>query len=322
MRNKWYPERFQGIRQRQNYFEGWYFKVLNASCDSAYAFIPGISMDAQGKRHSFIQVLNGKTGKAEYHRFPFEAFKFNKNKFDVSIDSNHFSAEHISIDLPGISGELSFENNVKWPKRLFSPGVMGPFTYAPFMECYHGVVSMNHDVYGYLQVGEQRIDYNGGRGYTEKDWGSSFPGGYIWLHSNHFRVNEISLMFSLAQIPWLGMKFKGYLCGLLYKGELLRFTTYNGCCLKEFYLDSKEFRIQLRNRKYLLIISGESSAEASRLASPVQGEMSNHIEETMNSSIRLQLKDRRSGQTVLDDWADQTALEIAGNTNLIIKKKT
>lgn len=54
------PERFQGWNKQRSYFEGWYFKVLNADASKAYAFIPGIAMDAQSNRHAFIQVLDGK----------------------------------------------------------------------------------------------------------------------------------------------------------------------------------------------------------------------------------------------------------------------
>ena len=31
-----------------------------------------------------------------------------------------------------------------WPVKVTSPGAMGPYAFVPFMECYHGVVSMDH----------------------------------------------------------------------------------------------------------------------------------------------------------------------------------
>ena len=53
------PEIFQGPGQSSNYFEGWYFKVVNASQNRAFAFIPGIALDKNGQGHAFIQVLDG-----------------------------------------------------------------------------------------------------------------------------------------------------------------------------------------------------------------------------------------------------------------------
>jgi tocopherol cyclase len=64
------PERFQCWGQQKKYFEGWYYKIINKEETKAYAFIPGIAMDEKGKKHFFIQVLNGKNKTAEYLSFP------------------------------------------------------------------------------------------------------------------------------------------------------------------------------------------------------------------------------------------------------------
>jgi hypothetical protein len=41
------PEQFQGWGKKRQYFEGWYFKIVNADESKALAIIPGIAMDAQ-----------------------------------------------------------------------------------------------------------------------------------------------------------------------------------------------------------------------------------------------------------------------------------
>lgn len=56
-----------------------------------------------------------------------------------------------------------------------SPGIMGWYAWVPTMECYHGVVSLDHAISGKLMIEDQAHDFNGGRGYIEKDWGKSFP---------------------------------------------------------------------------------------------------------------------------------------------------
>lgn len=53
-------------------------------------------------------------------------------------------------------------------------------------------------VEGTVKVNDQEIDFTGGRGYIEKDWGSSFPKRYIWIQSNHFEEPTASLFFSIA----------------------------------------------------------------------------------------------------------------------------
>jgi len=54
------PERFQGWRKKRRYFEGWYYKIVNKDESKAFAFIPAIAIDDNGRKHSFIQVLDGK----------------------------------------------------------------------------------------------------------------------------------------------------------------------------------------------------------------------------------------------------------------------
>ena len=41
------------------------------------------------------------------------------------------------LDLPNIKGKISFGDLFRWPSNLFSPGIMGPYSFVPFMECYH-----------------------------------------------------------------------------------------------------------------------------------------------------------------------------------------
>jgi len=84
-----HPERFQGWGKTRRYFEGWYFKVVNADGNRAFAFIPGIAMDSDGRRQSFIQVLDGGKKLATYHRFEADAFSASHASFQVQIHAVH-----------------------------------------------------------------------------------------------------------------------------------------------------------------------------------------------------------------------------------------
>ncbi len=54
------PEQYQGWGKQRKYFEGWYYKIINQEESKAFAFIPGVAMDEEGQKHSFIQILDGK----------------------------------------------------------------------------------------------------------------------------------------------------------------------------------------------------------------------------------------------------------------------
>ncbi len=92
---------------------------------------------------------------------------------------------------------------------------MGPYGWIPMMECNHGVVSLDHELTGILKVDGTPMDFTGGRGYAEKDWGKSFPAGYVWMQSNHFTADRTSFVGSIAIVPWLFSAFPGFIIGLL-----------------------------------------------------------------------------------------------------------
>jgi hypothetical protein len=311
------PAYFQGWGKQKNYFEGWYFKVLNADGSKAFAFIPGIAMDKEGNKQSFVQVLNGRKKTALYHKFPASDFKPSTTEFYVEVNSNSFSSSSISLNLPSAVGTLRFKGNQPWPNSFFSPGIMGPFSFVPFMECYHGIVSMDHSISGKLVIDDEEIDFENGRGYIEKDWGRSFPSAYIWLQSNHFSTPGISLKTSIAKIPWLGSSFVGFIAGLYIHDKLIQFTTYNRTSLKKSFADDKVVEIVLENNKYRLEIKAKRD-QATALASPILGLMDGRIEESMSSEVEVKLYDKRNNSLIFHDIGKHTALEVAGKIDEII----
>lgn len=312
------PERFQGWDQQKKYFEGWYYKIINKEETKAYAFIPGIAMDEKGNKHSFIQVLNGINKTAEYLSFPWESFSPRKDKFEISIANNIFSEKSICLELEKVVGTLEFDGNVPWPKPFYSPGIMGPFAFVPFMECYHGIVSMDHKIRGSLNINGEEIDFTDGRGYIEKDWGRSFPSAYTWMQTNHFSNPGTSFKASVAKIPWIRNAFVGFIAGLWWNNKLYRFTTYNNTSLYKCLIDKNHVEILLTNRNYKLSILAHRD-HATVLASPLQGMMGGRIEESMTSSVDVILTDIKTNSVIFQDTGRNAGLEVAGNIDEIIK---
>ena len=311
------PEQFQGWGKKRKYFEGWYFKVVNAAETKAFAFIPGITMDEAGNKQAFIQVLDGKKKTAAYHRFDANQFIPSPGKFLIEIADNRFSEQQLRLDLPSIKGELSFSGNIPWPKPWYSPGIMGPYAFIPFMECYHGIVSMDHSINGQLEIEGEMIDFTNGRGYTEKDWGRSFPNAYFWMQTNHFGVPGISLKASVAKIPWIRKAFVGFIAGLWLHDRLIRFTTYNKSVLRKSFADAKKVELVIENKLYRLeILALRDTATA--LASPILGFMDGRIEESMTTSIELKVEDRKNKTTIFHDTGRNAGLEVAGNIDEIM----
>lgn len=306
------PELYHGWGKSKSYFEGWYYKIISKDEKHSFAIIPGIAMDSEGKKQAFIQVLDGRKLSASYFKFEADSFIPSPDKFKVKIDNNLFEASGFSLDLPKIKGSLAFKNSVPWPTQWYSPGIMGPFTFVPFMECYHGILSMNHEIQGTLEIFGEQIDFSGGRGYMEKDWGRSFPSAYIWMQSNHFSKPGISIKASVAKIPWLGSSFVGFIAGLYFDNQLIEFTTYNGSRLVRSYADATDVVLILENKRFRLEVNVKRS-EATELASPIQGFMDGRISESMTSDVHVKLLQAKSGEILFEDHARNVALEVAGN---------
>lgn len=311
------PEQYHGWGKQKRYFEGWYYKVINADETKAYAFIPGIAMDEEGNKQAFVQVLDGKKCRAEYHRFDASEFIPKVGQFKVQIAENQFYRSGFELNLPDIQGELSFSDQVPWPSTWYSPGIMGPYSFVPFMECYHGILSMDHSISGSLTIEGEEVDFTGGRGYMEKDWGRSFPSGYIWMQTNHFSRPGISMKSSVAKIPWLGSSFVGFIAGIWLGDRLIQFTTYNSSKLRKSYADQDTVELLMENRNHRLEIKAKRD-QATSLASPIQGFMDGRIEESMTANIHVILTDLKNNTILLDDTGRNAGLEVAGKVDDVL----
>ncbi len=282
----WHPERFHGWGKRRAYFEGWYFKMVAKEGQAALALIPGIAYDEKGETHAFIQLLDGKGNKASYHRFPTNSFQPDPDRFGLQLGDNYFGAEGLRVKIPELEADVNFQHPVSWPKSQGAPGVMGWYSFVPFMECYHGVVSLHHHLEGQINLNGQPYDLNGGIGYLEKDWGRSFPSSWVWMQSNHFDTNDpCCLMVSVARIPWLGSHFVGFLAGFLWEGRLIRMTTYTGAKMR-LSIQDKSVLLQLSQGKYRLEIEG-IPGPGTDLVSPVIGNMTGKINESLQGKLKL-----------------------------------
>jgi len=304
-------ERFQGNLSKKQYFEGWYFKHVSKDKNSVLAFIPGISL-TKDNSHSFIQVINGITGETHYITYELKDFKWNKKYFQVQVGSSIFTENYIDINIENeeivAKGKLEYQEIIKYPKTLLSPSIMGWYSYIPFMECNHGIVSVNHKINGVLTINNNSIDFSNGKGYIEKDWGKSFPEAWIWLHSNSFSTENVSLFVSIAKIPWLGKYFMGFISFLYLNGKYYKFSTYNGSKISSIKFDNKVLSIVLSSSNYQLKIEATIN-RTGELKAPALGEMSRRIKESIDSDVYIQLTDLNQ-KIIFEDHGNRAGLEI------------
>lgn len=314
LRALWHPDEFQGWGRTQHYFEGWYFKIVSRDERHAMAFIPGISMGKRGDTHAFVQVMYGSECRSAYHRVNAGEFRPAADRFQIEVGNNQFSAEKMVLELPDIQGTVHFKNIQPWPKMLGAPGIMGWYSFAPFMECNHGIVSLHHELEGTLRIDGQAIDFSGGKGYIEKDWGTSFPRAYVWMQSNHFDTHDrASLMASVAHIPWLHSHFIGFISGFWLDRRLFKFATYTGAH-KYLKINDQQVELTFKNAKTELRILARQ-APGTALASPLTGEMTGKINESLQAKLEMELLE--NGRRIFEGTGRSAGLEVAGEVEVL-----
>lgn len=305
------PAIFQGNIKKKNYFEGWYFKQSDHKGETKLAIIPGVSFTSEEK-HAFIQVFDGVENKAHYIRYPLSMFKPAVSPFSVNIDKNRFSYNGIELDIDEeirVKGKLDYTDQTFFNAAPWMRGVMGWYGYAPFMETYHGVLSLDHTVNGTVMINDANLDFKNAKGYIEKDWGTSFPSAWIWIQGNCFNETKTSIMISVAVIPWLGSSFIGHLAVFLHKDKLINLSTYAGGKITHLSRKPNMVLIKIESRMYRLEIEA-SQGEAVDLKSPEKGVMTGKTVESLSSQINLNLFDKKSRTLVYSGETFGAGLEI------------
>lgn len=312
------PVLFQGDLNKKDYFEGWYYKQVSADQKTSLSFIPGISLNPNDE-HSFIQYIGVQTdsqGKklttTGYIRYPLASFNFQEEPFAVKIGQSIFTERMIQIDLADerhtFKGQINLGPLLPIQNSLIQPNIMGIFAYMPKMECYHGVISMSHNLEGSIMINNQTYNFNHGKGYIEKDWGTSFPKHYIWLHSNHFNDPTTSLFFSIAHIPFHITEFEGFIANLVYQGKEYRFATYNLSKCKIETITPEQVQLSMENRHARLDILAQVSDRAELLA-PVNGTMQKTVKEGISGELEIRLHDKQTG-AIYEDHGHNAGVEI------------
>lgn len=214
---------FYGQEKKKTYFEGWYFKQQNRS--HTLALIPAFHVDAGGRREATLQVITGE--RAWSFVFPIEDFRACRGRLAVRVGENLFSERGIRLDLHGngldLAGTIRFGRFTPPRKPL-----MGPFAVIPGMQCSHEVLSLFHRLKGRVLLNGEEICFDGGKGYLEKDRGSSFPKNYVWTQCSFMDRGPGCIMAAAADVPLGPGAFTGCICAVLYRGRQYRFATYTG----------------------------------------------------------------------------------------------
>ena len=189
----------------------------------------------------------------------------------------------------------------------------------PFMQCRHGIVSMNHGLCGHLEIDGSRVVFDGGKGYTEKDFGKSFPSAYIWMQCNHFGEEKMSFMCSVATVPFFTGVMTGYLCLFWYNGVFYNFSSYTKARIVVLESDGKRMRIVFEGREFRFeVVSYQDKLWA--IKSPSHGELTSRTFEGLTSTmdVRLWKRSVMGWDLVVEDYGRHAGIEMCDDRHELV----
>lgn len=317
------PNLYHGRNKTKNYFEGWYYKIVDNSKKYAFAFIPGISFSNKNiNSHAFIQFLRGDEALFNYIKYDVKDFSVNNDNFNIRISDNNFTLQDMEINIKksnlNITGNISFKNISSWQDSFLNPGSMGYYNYIPFMECYSQVCAIDMDLHGMLKVNNEVINFNEGKGYIEKNWGSAFPTSWIWIQCNCFKNYKAALSCSIGEIPFLHKTFRGFIIGFLFNNKFYKFTTMNKSkvSIKE---NKGGVELTAQNLKYRLIIKTFTEKNMFiKCFGPKNNDMSPFLEENLMGIIKVQLFDLKNNKIIFEENGECAGIEYGGEQKKIL----
>ncbi|MFI3170809.1 MAG: tocopherol cyclase family protein [Eubacteriales bacterium] len=273
--NKSMEKRFHA-KSGSGSFEGWYFKHQIGAM--VFSFVVSFHVDEIGEESAYIQFI---TNEGSYcKRFDIRECYFHGNQFDFKIGSNRFSSEGCRVKLDFDGFEVAC--NIKYGSfTKLESDIMGPFQFVKNMQCKHVIISMNHDIRGFIDVNGEATELSGGTGYIEGDRGTSFPSEYLWTQTNFQYNGNHSLMLASANIPMGKTSFTGVICQILYRGKQYQIATYRGARI----LQKSKTSIGIKQGEFR-IYAMALDEKGHRLRAPEHGEMVRLVHENPAGRVR------------------------------------
>lgn len=274
------------------YFKGWYFKCCTK--EGTIAFIPSFQRRDR-KKNASLQIITNH----EVFNLSFESLEYCEKPLSVKIGNCIFGEREVILNIQKkeltLTGELRFDSVTS-----LCYDIMGPFALVPFMQCKHRVYSITHKIEGCLTLNGREYDFtDGGVGYTEGDWGFSFPKRYIWTQCGS---EGKSLMLSVADIPIFKFHFTGIIGFLFLDKREYRIATYLGAKVKRIGRNS----VTVRQGKYELTASLLEKNSLPLLA-PVNGSMCRTIYE--NASCKAYYRFSYKNRVLCEFVGEQAGFE-------------
>ena len=278
------PTTLRGNLERNKFFEGWFQKIYSKEQKASIVIIYGYATQNTQDKFGFIQIL-----------FPNqvnEIIYFNRNAFScdphqhiVRMGENVLTTEIINIKTNDFTIHLKLKNNQV--SKTFKNS-MGYSYFLPNLPCYHAVLNTGHRVSGEIKQKNERFIIENEPGYLEKNWGTSFPETYYWLHAVDPNDPAVSLLFSRAEIEWIGRKFIRHVGHVRYDQKQVDFRSLKNFTVSILNSSEDKHEVQMTSNTLQLNISISHKSKV-QFKGPFDGGLSRDIIHFPDSIIQIRL---------------------------------
>jgi tocopherol cyclase len=278
------PSSLRGDLRRSRFFEGWFQKVYSTQHQASFVIIYGYATQNSYDTCGFIQ-LHVPNAAPQIIYFPQHDISLDANQHIVRMGDNVLTTEMIDINTADITINLSLLNNK--PIQTFGNS-MGYSYYVPSLPCYHSVLNTSHRVSGRIRHKASEYTLNDEMGYLEKNWGTSFPEHYFWLHAVDPTDPSVSLLFSRADIRWLGQNFLKHVGHIRFDDKQIDLRQLKNFAVSSSIPSSNKRVMQITSKALELEIA-ITSGQKVLLKGPRDGTLSRDILHYADAMIDLHL---------------------------------
>jgi tocopherol cyclase len=141
-------------------------------------------------------------------------------------------------------------------------------------------------------INNAEINFTEGTGYIEKDWGTSFPESWIWLHCNTFKTRKFVYIFGGKNTMAGKFLYRSYLFSLCRR-KISSFCHLQRLKNHKTHFSCPGFGIEIKNKTHTLKVKAVQNRSGD-LKAPVTGEMNRIIKESVDSTIEIELFDNEN----------------------------
>lgn len=232
-----------GQVDRGQWFEWWYYKVVDPVTGQAFFFTYGVINPWDLGHSSPISAAIMQVGDFQQNfmieqKIPLEQFTASYQQTDVAIGQNHATDKRIQGHLTGANG-----HDVAWDlsmNKSWAFDAMGwLMTMAGFSGIYWYPAQASATMTGWLKVDGATINLTNAPAYQDRNWGRTFPKWWTWLTSNNFKNSPGTALAAGGGEPKIFDTIfltSGLCVGLNYQGQEYVFRSSS--------LDTFDFDIQ------------------------------------------------------------------------------